>query len=55
MIAPGWVHSIMREMHIVFGYGNVADPEKVEKILEEREEGLSFALGCINGESHEIN
>jgi hypothetical protein len=31
LIAPGWVHSIMREMHIVFGYGNVADPEKVEK------------------------
>ncbi len=31
VIAPGWVHSIMREMDIVFGYGNVADPEKVRK------------------------
>jgi Fe-S-cluster-containing dehydrogenase component len=31
VIAPGWVHSIMREMDIVFGYGNVADPEKVKK------------------------
>jgi len=31
VIAPGWVHSIMREMDIVFGYGNVADPEKVKR------------------------
>jgi len=31
VIAPGWVHSIMREIDIVFGYGNVADPEKVKK------------------------
>lgn len=29
VISPGWVHSIMRESDILFGYGNVADPEKV--------------------------
>ena len=30
VIAPGWVHSVMREMDIVFGCGNVAAPEKVK-------------------------
>jgi len=31
VISPGWVHSIMREMDIVFGYGKVSDPEKVKR------------------------
>ena len=30
VIAPGWVHSVMRQIDIVFGYGNVADPEKMK-------------------------
>jgi len=29
VIAPGWVHGIMREFDILFGYGRVADPDKV--------------------------
>jgi hypothetical protein len=32
VIAPGWVHSIMGKMDIVFGYDYVADPEKMKKI-----------------------
>lgn len=31
VISPGWVHSIMREFDIIFGYGKVADPEKVKR------------------------
>jgi reductive dehalogenase len=31
VISPGPVHSIMREMDIIFGYGNVSDPERVRK------------------------
>ncbi len=31
VISPGPVHSFMREMDILFGYGNVSDPEKVKK------------------------
>jgi len=31
VISPGWVHGIMREMDIIFGYGKVSDPEKVRK------------------------
>jgi reductive dehalogenase len=30
VIAPGPVHSIMREMDIIFGYGNVSDPKAVK-------------------------
>ena len=31
VIAPGPVHSFMREMDILFGYGKVSDPERVKK------------------------
>jgi reductive dehalogenase len=31
VISPGPVHSFMREMDIIFGYGNVSDPERVRK------------------------
>lgn len=31
VIAPGPVHSFMREMDILFGYGNVSDPDKVTR------------------------
>ena len=44
MIAPGWVHSIMREMAIVFGYGNVADSEKMKKSEKEEVRLELFAL-----------
>jgi epoxyqueuosine reductase len=31
VIAPGAVHSFMREMDILFGYGKVSDPDRVKK------------------------
>jgi reductive dehalogenase len=31
VISPGPVHSFMREMDIIFGYGKVSDPERVKK------------------------
>ena len=31
VIAPGPVHSFMREMDILFGYGKVSDPDRVKK------------------------
>ena len=31
VIAPGAVHSIMREMDILFGYGEVSDPDRVRR------------------------
>lgn len=31
VIAPGPVHSFMREMDILFGYGKVSDPDSVDK------------------------
>jgi epoxyqueuosine reductase len=31
VIAPGPVHSFMREMDILFGYGKVSDPDRVAK------------------------
>jgi len=30
VIAPGWVHSIMREFDILFGYGDTNNPEKIK-------------------------
>jgi len=30
VIAPSWIHRIMREFDIIFGYGKVAAPEKVK-------------------------
>jgi epoxyqueuosine reductase len=34
VIAPGAVHSFMREMDILFGYGKVSDPERVKKFWQ---------------------
>jgi epoxyqueuosine reductase len=34
VIAPGPVHSFMREMDILFGYGKVSDPERVKKFWQ---------------------
>jgi len=34
VIAPGPMHSFMREMDILFGYGNVSDPEKVKQFWQ---------------------
>jgi epoxyqueuosine reductase len=34
VISPGPVHSFMREMDILFGYGNVSDPDRVKKFWE---------------------
>ncbi len=34
VIAPGPVHSFMREMDILFGYGKVGDPAKVKKFWQ---------------------
>jgi epoxyqueuosine reductase len=34
VIAPGPVHSFMREMDILFGYGKVSDPDRVKRFWE---------------------
>jgi epoxyqueuosine reductase len=34
VISPGPVHSFMREMDILFGYGKVSDPDRVKKFWE---------------------
>jgi len=38
VLVPGFVHSIMKQFDIIFGYGNVSDPKALKKLWESGKE-----------------